>query len=75
MQERIVQLTEEELANQEDIRLRRAIRKTKYYPDQLRTPWRRKQFEPLVLTEEQMINEELINRLNDQPANKRLKIN
>ena len=65
------QLSDDELQHQEEIKRKRDLRKSKYYPDSLGTQNRYKTYAPFVLTADQMDNEILIDMMEDLPANKR----
>ena len=68
---RKAQLTDDELQHQEEIKRRRELRKSKYYPDSLGSQSRYKSYAPFVLTADQMDNEVLIDMMEEIPANKR----
>lgn len=68
---RKVQLTDDELQQQEEIRRKRELRKSKYYPDSKGTYHRYKSYAPFVLAADQMDNEFLIDLMEQIPANKR----
>jgi cell division protein FtsZ len=71
IQDRISHQTDDELRKQEELRQKREIRKTHYYPDAKGNVKRHKTFTAYILTEDQMDNDALIDMLEKIPANKR----
>lgn len=71
IQVRISQQTDEELRRQEEEKKMRELRKNKYYPDLKSGVNRYKPYSAFILTADQMDNEELIEKMEKIPANKR----
>lgn len=68
---RKIQMTEDELINQEELKRKREIRKQIYYPDKKGVILRYKPYSPFVLSSDQMDNEILIDMMEKIPAYKR----
>jgi len=64
-------MTDDELQRQEEIKRKRDLRKSKYYPDSLNIHRSYKQYAPFILSADQMDNEVLIDMMEQIPANKR----
>ncbi|MDP4277111.1 MAG: cell division protein FtsZ [Bacteroidota bacterium] len=68
--DRISQLSEDELLQQEELRRKREIRKQKYYPEH-KGKNRYKKYSAFILTTDLMDNEAIIEKLDKEPAFKR----
>jgi len=68
--DRLTQMTEDELLRQEELRRKREIRKQKYYPEN-KGGSRYKKYSAFILTADQMDNEALIEKMNQEPAFRR----
>ena len=68
---RKAQISDDELQHQEEIKRKRELRKSRYYPDSLGTQSRYKTYAPFLLSADQMDNEALIDMMEQIPANKR----
>ena len=65
------QMTDDELQHMEEIKRKRELRKSKYYPDSMGSQNRYKSYAPFVLAADQMDYEALIDMMEQIPANKR----
>ena len=71
IQNRFSQMSDDEMQREEEIRRKRDLRKSKYYPDNKGAVNRYKTFAPFILSADQMDNEALIDLMEQVPANKR----
>jgi cell division protein FtsZ len=71
IESRLSQMSDDEMQRQEEIRRKRDIRKSKYYPENKGSMNRYKTYAPFILSADQMDNEALIDLMEQVPANKR----